>query len=97
VIDTPLSEVGIIGTAVGMAMNGLRPVPEIPVPTGDAILEFCSDQQPTIADLVASGTNNNWYNTISSASPLDPSTPLVDGASYFATTVDPPCESIERL
>ncbi|MEZ4792213.1 MAG: gliding motility-associated C-terminal domain-containing protein [Gelidibacter sp.] len=71
----------------------------VPVPIGDAIQEFCFDQQPvpTVADLVASGASNNWYNTLSSASPLDPSTPLVDGASYFATTVDPPCESMERL
>lgn len=29
VIDTPLSESGIIGTAVGMAALGMRPVPEI--------------------------------------------------------------------
>jgi pyruvate dehydrogenase E1 component beta subunit len=29
VIDTPLSESGIVGTAVGMATYGLRPVPEI--------------------------------------------------------------------
>ncbi|MFB6221572.1 MAG: alpha-ketoacid dehydrogenase subunit beta [Halolamina sp.] len=29
VVDTPLAESGIVGTSVGMALNGLKPVPEI--------------------------------------------------------------------
>ncbi len=29
VVDTPLSESGIIGTSIGLAMAGMRPIPEI--------------------------------------------------------------------
>ncbi|HRN99415.1 MAG TPA: hypothetical protein PLA69_08920, partial [Flavobacterium sp.] len=51
---------------------------------------------PTVANLTATGANN-WYSTSSSAVILPLDTPLVDGESYYATTVDPPCESVDRL
>ncbi len=71
----------------------------VPTPTGSPLQQFCNNPggpAPTIADLVASGVNN-WYPTATSAVQLPTSTPLVDGQSYFATTVDPPCESQSRL
>ncbi len=70
----------------------------VPPPIGDAIQEFCNitGSSPTVADLVASG-NNNWYLTSAFGIPLDLSTPLVNGQFYYASTVDPPCESTNRL
>ena len=69
----------------------------VPVPIGNAVQEFCNTGSPiTVGDLVASGTNN-WYLTSTFGVPLDPSTPLVNGEHYYATTVDPPCESSDRL
>lgn len=70
----------------------------VPTPTGNPIQQFCvtAGNVPTVGDLVASGSNN-WYPTQSSALVLPLSTPLVNGQSYFATTVDPPCESLTRF
>ncbi|WP_264520680.1 gliding motility-associated C-terminal domain-containing protein [Flavobacterium sp. N1994] len=69
----------------------------VPVPTGNAVQEFChTGAMPTVGDLVASG-NNNWYLTSAFGIPLDLSTPLVNGQFYYATTVDPPCESSDRF
>jgi gliding motility-associated-like protein len=68
----------------------------VPVPDGFTVQEFCSNTSPTVNDLVASG-NNNWYLTTEFGIPLDLSTPLVNGQHYYATTVDPPCESSNRL
>ena len=68
------------------------------MPAGDMIQEFCVSptSTPTVGDLVASG-NNNWYISIFSALPLPLNTPLLNGQTYYGTTIDPPCESAGRL
>ncbi|MBN8567670.1 MAG: hypothetical protein J0M25_13175, partial [Flavobacteriales bacterium] len=70
----------------------------VPVPTGPPLQIFCQDNSnpPTVANLIASG-NNNWYLTSTSGIPLPLDTILVDGQTYYATTVDPPCQSSERF
>ncbi len=71
----------------------------VPEPTGNPAQVFCNTpgNPPTVANLQPNAGNIRWYATISSASPLTPTTPLVNGQSYFATTVDPPCESTTRF
>jgi len=68
------------------------------VPTGAARQSFCEDPNnpPVVGDLVTN-SNNRWYRTVTSAVPIDPSTPLIDGQDYYATSIDLPCESINRL
>ncbi len=44
VVDTPLSESGIIGTSIGMAVTGLRPVPEI---------QFCGFIYPAFNQIIS--------------------------------------------
>lgn len=69
-----------------------------PVPTGNPLQMFCNDplNPPTINNLVATG-NNNWYTAATGGFPLASTTPLIDGQSYFATTVSLPCESQTRF
>jgi pyruvate dehydrogenase E1 component beta subunit len=51
VIDTPLNEVGIVGSSIGMAMSGLRPVPE---------LEFAGLGYSAFDQLVVHGGRYRW-------------------------------------
>jgi gliding motility-associated-like protein len=69
-----------------------------PVPSGDSVQEFCvtPNSTPIVEDLIASSINN-WYISLFSASPLPSSTPLINGQVYYASTIDPPCESSGRL
>src|SRR5690606_33028806 len=53
---------------------------------------------PTVADLIAQGTSLQWYGSLTGTTPLPADTPLIDGATYYATqTGANTCESQDRL
>jgi gliding motility-associated-like protein len=69
-------------------------------PTGDSDQSFCYNPQqgyPTLADIEISSPLYNWYINQNSVIHLPLSTPLVDGHTYYATSVNGPCESQGRL
>lgn len=70
-------------------------------PTGDPEQFFCYDPATVfsfvVADLSATGTGIDWYSSPISTSPLDPSTPLIDNATYYATQTTFPCVSTGRF
>lgn len=69
----------------------------VPAPTGDPVQEITGDTAAFISDIVVVGTNIVWYATLQDAlngtNPLDPTTELVDGATYYAVSVDNGCFS----
>src|SRR5207249_7610034 len=66
-------------------------------PTGAATQTFCSAANPTIADLLATGTAIQWYAAATGGSPLAGTTALVNGSHYFASQTTTGCESVNRL
>jgi gliding motility-associated-like protein len=66
-------------------------------PSGDANQILCSTSNPTLSDLIVTGTALNWYSNSTSTSILPNSTPLVDGTTYFASQTVNGCESINRF
>ena len=70
VIDTPLSEGGIIGTAVGMALYGMRPVPEI---------QFADFIFPAYDQIVSEVAKYRWRSGGEYACPMVIRTPVGGG------------------
>lgn len=70
VMDSPLSEIGIVGTAVGLAMQGKRPVVEI---------QFSGFLPPAFNQLVQMGGRARWRNRGKHSAPLVVRTPYGGG------------------
>ncbi len=66
-------------------------------PNGNASQSFCAGNNPTVADLVATGTGIKWYDASSGGSALANTTPLVDGNHYYASQTVSGCEGTARF
>ena len=64
-------------------------------PSGSASQSFCNSA--TIADLVASGSSIQWYDTAIAGNTLVTTTSLADGKKYYASQSITGCESNTRL
>ncbi|SNR77792.1 gliding motility-associated C-terminal domain-containing protein, partial [Lutibacter flavus] len=70
----------------------------LPPTTTEAIQTFCQIDNPTVANLNATGDNIIWYATETSTTPIGTDEDLINGEDYWATqTNDSGCESSERL
>lgn len=66
-------------------------------PTGNTNQRFCSTDNATLNSLSISGSNIQWYNSLTSTTPLSNNTPLINGNTYYATQTVNNCESTTRL
>jgi gliding motility-associated-like protein len=69
-------------------------VNETPKPTGNATQDFCASANPTLTNLVVTGTTLHFYDAAGNVLPL--TTPLIHGTTYFVTQTLNNCES-EKL
>jgi gliding motility-associated-like protein len=65
-------------------------------PTGNAMQDFCAINNPTVANLTATGTAIKWYTVATGGSALATTTALATG-TYYASQTTGGCESTNRL
>ena len=65
------------------------------VPTNvDVYVGKCASQNPTIADLNATGTNIEWFDAQTGGNLLTSTTPLADGQTYWVQQTESGCTSV---
>ncbi|MCB9426181.1 MAG: hypothetical protein H6584_04035 [Flavobacteriales bacterium] len=66
-------------------------------PTGSAAQSFCSIDNPTVADLSATGTAIKWYSAATGGSALATTAAITNGTTYYASQTVGGCESDTRF
>jgi hypothetical protein len=88
----------LCSTTASMTIT-VNPTPLAPV--GNAIQLFCVGETPTIAELIATGTNVQWYanqlDAINAINPIPNTTLLINDATYYASQTANGCESSDFL
>ncbi|MFH6981797.1 Ig-like domain-containing protein, partial [Marinoscillum luteum] len=69
----------------------------ISAPTGESSQSFCIANNPTVANLIVTGSDIKWYSVPTGGVPLSETTSLVNGTKYYASQTVDGAESSERL
>jgi hypothetical protein len=90
------TDLDVTGSDDGIGVNNysIKPCGTISAPTTVA-QSFCTNQNATVANLSATGTNIQWYNSSVGGNVLSASEPLVTGVYYASQTISG-CESFNR-
>jgi gliding motility-associated-like protein len=66
-------------------------ITETPKPAGNSAQDFCASSNPTLANLIITGTAIKFYDAAGNVLPI--TTPLIHGVTYFVTQTLNNCES----
>ncbi|TCK67583.1 gliding motility-associated-like protein [Winogradskyella wandonensis] len=90
-------DVNAIGTCDDSLVTVTLIILDTATPTATTVQEFCDSG--LVGDLAATGNSIQWYDEATGGNPLDASTPLVNGETYYATQTDAStgCESSVRF
>ncbi|MFD0991090.1 T9SS type B sorting domain-containing protein [Mariniflexile jejuense] len=72
-------------------------VQKTPLPTANTTQRFCDIENPTISNLVATGSAILWYASNTGGMPLNSSEALVSNTIYYASQTINTCESVSRV
>lgn len=67
-----------------------------PAPSANSSQSFCSTENATLTNIAITGTDIKWYDSPTNTTPLDITTPLADGITYYASQTVNNCESVNR-